>query len=110
MPLPTAEQVVNAVPLGRSNPFAPPVVATTVRKGPPPMALPEGFRFSGVIVTNGEAQALVQLGGLSGSLREGDRGGRSTDLLPGGWSVARIDVQRGMLTLRQGKRSLAVEL
>ena len=95
--------------MGRPDPFAPPpVVAAT--KGPVPLNLPAGFRFSGVIVTGGEAQALVQLGSLSGSLRVGDRGGRSTDLLPSGWSVARIDVQRGVLTLRQGKRNLAVEL
>ncbi len=108
-PLPTAQQVVTAVPLGRPDPFAPPPVAAATR-GPVQLALPAGFRFSGVIVTGGEAQALVQLGSLSGSLRVGDRGGRSTDLLPAGWSVARIDVQRGVLTLRQGKRNLAVEL
>lgn len=108
-PLPTTQQVVTAVPIGRPDPFAPPpVVAAT--KGPVQLNLPAGFRFSGVIVTGGEAQALVQLGSLSGSLRVGDRGGRSTDLLPSGWSVARIDVQRGVLTLRQGKRNLAVEL
>ena len=72
--------------------------------------LPAGFRFTGVIVTGGQAQALVQLGGLSGSLRVGDRGGRGTDLLPAGWSVARIDVQNGVLTLRQGQRNVQVEL
>ncbi len=108
-PLPTAQQVVTAVPMGRPDPFAPPPVVAPTR-GPAPMDLPAGFRFSGVIVSGGQAQALVQLGSLSGSLRVGDRGGRSTDLLPAGWSVARIDVQRGVLTLRQGKRNLAVEL
>ena len=108
-PLPTTQQVVTAVPLGRPDPFAPPPVAVATR-GPVQLALPAGFRFSGVIVTGGQAQALVQLGANSGSLRVGDRGGRSTDLLPAGWSVARIDVQRGVLTLRQGKRNLAVEL
>lgn len=109
-PLPTTQQVVKAVPLGRPDPFAPPPVVAAATKGPVQLDLPAGFRFSGVIVTGGEAQALVQLGSLSGSLRVGDRGGRSTDLLPPGWSVARIDLRRGVLTLRQGKRSLAVEL
>lgn len=108
-PLPTTQQVVKAVPLGRPDPFAPPPVVA-VAKGPVPLDLPAGFRFSGVIVSGGEAQALVQLGANSGSLRVGDRGGRSTDLLPPGWSVARIDVQRGVLTLRQGQRNRAVEL
>lgn len=115
MPLPTAQQVATSVALGRPNPFAPPLVAATASgatrpKPPAPMVLPEGFAFTGVIVTGGEVQALVQLGSLSGSLRVGDSGGRTTDLLPSGWSVARIDVQRGVLSLRQGKRNLAVEI
>lgn len=108
-PLPTSQQVVKAVPIGRPDPFAPPRVVTAI-PGSAKLDLPAGFRFSGVIVTAGEAQALVQFGSLSGSLRVGDRGGRSTDLLPPGWSVARIDGQRGVLTLRQGKRNLVVEL
>ena len=107
-PLPTAQQVIKAVPMGRPDPFAPPPVAAA--KGPAVINLPAGFRFTGVIVTGGQAQALVQLGGLSGSLRVGDRGGRGTDLLPAGWSVARIDVQNGVLTLRQGQRNVQVEL
>ena len=108
-PLPTTQQVVTAVPLGRPDPFAPPPLVAAIQ-GPQKLDLPAGFRFSGVIVIGGEAQALVQLGSLSGSLRVGDRGGRSTDLLPPGWSVARIDLQRGLLTLQQGKRNLEVEL
>lgn len=107
-PLPSAQQVVTAVPLGRRDPFAPPVAA--VVSAPVRLNLPTGFRFSGVILTGGEAQALVQLGSLSGSLRPGDRGGRTTDLLPNGWSVARIDVRRGVLSLRQGQRILSLEL
>ena len=108
-PLPTAQQVIKAVPLGRPDPFAPPPPAAAAQ-GPAVIHLPAGFRFTGVIVTGGQAQALVQLGGLSGSLRVGDRGGRGTDLLPAGWSVARIDVQNGVLTLRQGQRNVQVEL
>lgn len=107
-PLPTPQQVIQALPVGRRDPFAPPPVA--VAKGPAASVLPAGFRFTGVIVAGGEAQALVQLGGLSGSLRVGDRGARDTDLLPAGWSVARIDGRRRLLTLRQGRRTLALEL
>lgn len=109
-PLPTAQQLIKAVPPGRTDPFAPPPVVVAVAKGPAAINLPAGFRFTGVIFTGGQTQALVQLGGLSGSLRVGDRGGRGTDLLPAGWSVARIDVQNGVLTLRHGQRNVKLEL
>jgi hypothetical protein len=52
----------------------------------------------------------VSFGDLSGSLRPGDRGGRTTELLPPGWSVAAIDVQRGVLTLKKGDRKVSAEL
>jgi len=119
-PLPTPQQVVTAVPVGRPDPFLPPPLAATpaasgaaaavAAGGGAPSELPPGFRFSGVIVSAGQVQALAQLDGLSGSLRVGDRGGRSTDLLPRGWSVAGIDLHRGVLTLRHGKRALVLEL
>jgi hypothetical protein len=107
--LPTADQVVAAVPRGRTDPFLPPPVAVA-RPAAAPVQLPAGFRFSGVIVSGGQVQALVQLGSLSGSLRVGDRGGGSTELLPPGWSVTRIDGQRGRLTLLQGGRRLVLDL
>jgi hypothetical protein len=108
-PLPTPQQVIQALPVGRRDPFAPPPVVA-VAKGPAVINLPAGFRFTGVIVAGGQAQALVQRGGLSGSLRVGDRGGGGTNPLPAGWSVARIDGQNGVLTLRQGQRNVKVQL
>lgn len=71
--------------------------------------------FNGVIRSGGTPEALVQFAGESGTLRVGQRGGssmdpRSTQLLPAGWSVASIDVQRGLLTLRQGNQVVTAEL
>ena len=78
-----------------------------------------------MIRSGGTPEALVQFGGDSGTLRVGQRGGRTTDyrttdysttdyrttpLLPAGWSVASIDVQNGRLTLRQGKQAVTAEL
>ena len=77
---------------------------------PPPPPLPEGFRFQGVLRSAGAGEALVQFGADSGALRVGDRGGRNTTLLPPGWSVAAIDVERGRLLLRQGQHTIQVEL
>ncbi|MCP9841303.1 hypothetical protein KBY93_11760 [Synechococcus sp. J7-Johnson] len=112
-PLPTVQQVEAAMPQGRLDPFAPLAVTRVTRDAgkpraivvQPPLTLPDGFRFQGVISSGGRPMALVQFGGQSGSLAVGDAGGRTTDLLPEAWGVASIDVLRGRLTLvsRQGQ-------
>ena len=112
-PLPTAQQVVAAQPLGRTDPFLP---VTAAAAGPgaaaqaPPPSVPDGFRFSGVIRSGGQDQALVQFGAESGTLRPGDVGGRSTKLLPPGWAVGGIDVARGRLILRASGRAIPLSL
>jgi hypothetical protein len=146
-PLATPQQVLNAVELGRPDPFgrllgALPVplgpdgkplplaaiaAATAAMRGQPtagapgkpggsrmdsfaPLELPKTFSLSGVIRGGGTSEAVVSYGNLSGSLRPGDRGGASTDLLPPGWSVASIDVHRGVLTLQKDGRRIKVEM
>lgn len=111
-PLPSSSQVVASVASGRVDPFAPvggPAVAGSGAR-PAPLSLPPGLVFNGVIRSGGTPEALVQFGGDTGTLRVGQRGGRSTPLLPAGWSVVSIDVQQGRLTLRQGKQSVRAEL
>jgi hypothetical protein len=46
--------------------------------------------LTGVIRSGGQVEALVSYGGRTGTLRQGDRGGRTTDLLPDGWRLASI--------------------
>lgn len=77
---------------------------------PPPLTLPPGFRVTGLIRSGGTNEAIVEYGPLSGSLRPGDRGGRTTDLLPRGWSVASVDVNRGRVTLQRGPQRVTAEL
>ncbi len=107
-PLLTPQQVVAAVRIGRLDPFAP--FSPPAGTAPQSTGLPQGFRFSGVVRGGGQAEALVQFGSLSGTLRAGQVGGRSTDLLPQGWTVARVDGQRGRLTLRQGGQLVTADL
>jgi hypothetical protein len=139
-PLATPQQVIQSVTLGRADPFGrllpslpvlvgpdgQPLAATpgaaAGRRGtpaprttgdslpPPPLQLPRNFSLSGVISSRGISEAVVSYGDLSGSLRPGDRGGRTTDLLPPGWSVAAIDVPRGVLTLQRGRQTVRAEL
>ncbi|MCU0528477.1 MAG: hypothetical protein MUD04_03070 [Cyanobium sp. Prado107] len=122
-PLPSTIQVLAANPIGRSDPFAsdrPVAVArpagaagpggATAPARPAPLQLPADFRFSGVIRTGATPQALVQLGASSGSVGIGELGGRNTDLVPVGWVVSSIDVDRGRLVLRQGNQTVTAEL
>ncbi|WP_216904913.1 hypothetical protein [Synechococcus sp. CCY 9618] len=113
-PLPSSQQVVAAFAVGRKDPFG--SLASVARApGPrpaattPPAFLNE-FRVTGVIHSGGRSEAVVTYGTLSGSLRQGDRGGRSTDLLPTGWSVASVDVSKGQLILQSGGRKVTVDL
>ncbi|MDA0717770.1 MAG: hypothetical protein O2839_06055 [Cyanobacteria bacterium] len=108
-PLPSSNQVIASVSSGRVDPFAP-------LQKQSPLSLPPGLIFNGVIRSGGIPEALVQFGAESGTLRVGQRGGScatagcSTPLLPAGWSVASIDVQKGRLTLLQGKQRVTAEL
>jgi hypothetical protein len=96
--LPTPQQVIGEVGVGRADPFAPLPPST----GQAPPVLPEGLKFSGVILASGRPQALVQFQGNAGSLVVGDQGGRTTDLLPPAWKVAAVDVAQGRLILATG--------
>ncbi|KEF40903.1 MAG: hypothetical protein ER33_14440 [Cyanobium sp. CACIAM 14] len=116
-PLPSSQQVVGAFQLGRNDPFgslasvAPGAAAgsaAAAAKVPP--AFLKDFRVTGVIHSGGHSEAMVTYQAQSGNLREGDRGGRNTDLLPSGWSVASVDVQKGRLILQNGSRKVSVDL
>jgi hypothetical protein len=119
-PLPTPQQVVTSVSVGRRDPFGPlpgtgqsgsgKAGGSSGRPSPSAPSLPAEFRFTGVISSAGGSEAVVQYGPLSGSVRPGDRGGRTTDLLPPGWSVAAINVSRGTVTLSHSGRNVRVDL
>jgi len=118
-PLPTPQQVLATTPERRLDPFAPlPRPPQAPPAGPPgsrpglqtPITLPKGFQFNGVVSVGGVPQALVTYGNESGSLSPGDHGGRTTPLLPAGWSVASIDARAGRLWLRQGQRTISARI
>ncbi len=100
-PLPTPQQVVAALPTGRVDPFAP--LPQPVSKAG--AALAGDLRFTGVIRSAGQAQALVQVGEQSGAVCVGRRGvcpgSGLPALLPSDWSVTSIDVASGRLVLNQ---------
>ena len=100
-PLPSPEQVLAALPVGRPDPFAPVVAPAQAAADPV-----EGLRLTGVLRSRYGPQAFVQLApGQSGAVCVGPRGRCSGSglppLLPPGWSVERIDVAQGRLLLNQ---------
>jgi hypothetical protein len=75
--------------------------------------------FQGVLLGPMGGEALVEYapseakagGTRSGSLRVGDGGtGQEDSLLPPGWRVRAIDVDRGVLVLQAGSQSVTLRL
>ena len=65
---------------------------------------------------HGYTEAVVSYGSQSGTLRAGDLGGRTTGLLPAGWSVVAIGLgghgqaDGPSLLLQKGKQRVKVKL
>lgn len=139
-PLPTPNQLLASLAIGREDPLAsvaPQVpalgspapggpgsaaaaaggqgAAAAPRPAPPkPLELPEDFRFTGVMRLGATPQAFVQVGDQSGPVCQGPDGSCPASglpsVLPPGWGVAAIDVDRGRLTLRKGNSTVTTRL
>ena len=115
-PLPTVEQVRDAAPGGRLDPFAP-LQPSTPEAAADPDAAPDeesaadpavdpgsGIRVTGVLLVGGQSRALASNAQVSGVLcvsADGRCSGDSALLLPPGWSVVAIDVPSGCVRLAQ---------
>ncbi len=108
-PLPSPQQVVGPMAKGRLDPFAP-----TVQAGAVLATLPAGLSFNGVIRSAGQSKAMLELNGVAGPACVGARGfcpdAGTPPILPPGWTVAGIDVQNGLISLRQGKQRFTLAL
>lgn len=73
-------------------------------------SLVSSIQVTGLIHGAGSSEAIVNSAGETGTLRPGDRGGRSTSLLPPGCQVQSIDVNAGYLVIAPIKKGRAVKL
>ncbi|KKZ14158.1 MAG: hypothetical protein TQ37_01990 [Candidatus Synechococcus spongiarum 15L] len=107
--LPTPDALRQRHTTSRSDPFAAlPAVAIAETETSP--AEPPGcpLRLTGVTLRNGQPQAFVEGETGAGSLRPGDMGGVSTDVLADGLQVAAIDVPGRQLVLRWSRSQALV--
>ncbi len=104
IPLPSREQVLSSVPEGRADPFAPTMVRSTAMTSQvdPNAAAGPNLQVRGVLAVGAELRALVSVSEVSGTVCVGPRGrcpGDAAALLPMGWTVNSIDLDRGCLSL-----------
>lgn len=110
IPLPSREQVLSSVPEGRADPFAPTMVRSTAMTSQvdPNAAAGQNLQVRGVLAVGAELRALVSVSEVSGTVCVGPRGrcpGDAAALLPMGWTVNSIDLDRGCLSLSISRES-----
>ena len=90
--MPSPQQVVEAQPHGRLDPFAPVAMATATATEE---RTSTELQLTGLIGSGRSAQALISLGGQSGTVCVGRQGlcpgSGLPALLPPGWTVTGID-------------------
>ena len=97
-PLPSAEEVQQAAPGGRADPFGPLVGVETADVQDPTT----GLTLTGVLLVGDQKRAMLTTASGSGVVCVGSDGRCGEDapvLLPTGWSVLSIDVERGCIRL-----------
>ena len=110
IPLPSREQVLSSVPEGRADPFAPTMFRSTAMTSQvdPNAAAGPNLQVRGVLAVGAELRALVSVSEVSGTVCVGPRGrcpGDAAALLPMGWTVNSIDLDRGCLSLSISRES-----
>ena len=97
-PLPSAEEVQQAASGGRADPFAP-LVGVEAADAQDPTT---GLALTGVLLVGDQKRAMLTTTSGSGVVCVGSDGRCGEDapvLLPTGWSVLSIDVERGCIRL-----------
>ena len=97
-PLPSAEEVQQAAPGGRADPFGPLIGVEAANVHDPTT----GLTLTGVLLAGDQKRAMLTTASGSGVVCVGSDGRCGEDapvLLPTGWSVLSIDVARGCIRL-----------
>jgi len=99
----SVDEKVSEIKSGRNNPFLPLQFKDELQ-------IPFSFKYYGQIASANTLNAFVSYEDRSGTVKKGDIGGDSTDLLPLGWTVISMDPHTSVLMLGYEDRSLSIKL
>ena len=97
-------EIINRVSFGRKDPFLP--AHTKTNK----LFIPNSFKYHGQIVSKDILNAFVSYQERTGTIKPGDIGGETTDLLPDGWVMSKLNEITNEITLKYEDNSIDVRL
>ena len=103
--IPSKESVRQSIQVGRNDPFLPPLLDLESFS-----AIPNDFQFDGILKLNGTVRALVSSDSLSGSIFQGNLGGRDTKLIPDGWIVEAVEEETEELIFSFNDQRIVMKL
>ena len=91
--LQSSKKFIKSITVGRVDPFRPPSYQSVE------LSIPNSFKFLGLISIEKKISAFVSFDNESGTIKEGDIGGKTTTLLPNGWVVSSLNKDTEILEL-----------
>ena len=101
----TANEMIKDISIGRKDPFLSPQL-----KGGNTISVPKTFKYHGQIASKDIINAFVSFEKRTGTIKPGDIGGESTDLLPKGWLVSEVNNDTKALILSYEGLDLIIDL
>ena len=100
----SVQEKIKDIDVGRKDPFLSP------KTDGDQLFVPSSFKYRGLISSANLVNAFVSYDDRNGTIKPGDIGGDSTDLLPKGWTLLSVDHDTKVLTLVFESQSVDVEL
>ena len=100
----SANEKIKNITVGRDDPFMA-VEALSID-----MNVPTSFKYYGQVSTSDLNVAFVSYLDKTGLISSGDIGGQTTDLLPVGWKMSKIDLDTNVLTLTSDAGVVKIKL
>ena len=102
-PLISVDKKISEIKIGRKNPFLPLEFNDELQ-------VPSSFKYYGQVSSLNTLDAFVSYDNRNGTVKTGDIGGQTTDLLPLDWTILELDINTKVLTLGFGDQSVDVDL
>ena len=100
----SVQEKIKDIDVGRKDPFLPPNLVGEK------LLVPTSFIYHGQISSADQVNAFVTYEDRKGTIKPGDVGGESTDLLPKGWTLLSLDHDTKVLTLVFESQSVDIDL